>query len=111
MLKSMGMKIFIISGVGFDPARINVLHYRVTKELQLVAKFIMKKQNNNKNRMMYCKYCKTTATSLIKFLNNTGALMLDSIDHTTLRLLKNHIFDVKSSRACHLLLNRYNGRH
>ena len=55
MLKSMGKKIFIISGVGFDPARINVLHYRVTKELQMVAKFIMKKtkQNNNKNRMMY----------------------------------------------------------
>ena len=37
--------------------------------------------------------------------NNTGALMLDSIYHKTVKLLKNHIFDVKTSRFCHLLRN------
>ena len=30
--------------------------------------------------------------------------MLDSIYHMTLKLLKNHIFSVKTSRFCHLLL-------
>ena len=29
--------------------------------------------------------------------------MLDSIDHMTLRLIENHIFDVKTSIFCHLL--------
>ena len=29
--------------------------------------------------------------------NNTGARMLDSIYHMTIKLLKNHIFDVKMS--------------
>ena len=38
-------------------------------------------------------------------LNSTGARMLDSIYHKTLKLIKNHIFDVKTSRFCHLLLN------
>ena len=37
--------------------------------------------------------------------NNTGARMLDSIYHLTLKLLKNHIFGVKASRFCHLLCN------
>ena len=31
--------------------------------------------------------------------------MLDSIYHMTLKLLKNRIFDVKTSRFCHLLRN------
>ena len=29
--------------------------------------------------------------------------MLDSIYHMTLKLLKNHIFDVKTSSFCHIL--------
>ena len=37
--------------------------------------------------------------------NNTGARMLDSIYHKTLKLLKNRIIGVKSSIFCHLLLN------
>ena len=37
--------------------------------------------------------------------NNSGAHMLDSIYHMTLKFIKNHIFDVKKSRLCHLLLN------
>ena len=37
--------------------------------------------------------------------NNTEALMLDSIYHTTLKLLKNHIFGRKTSGFCHLLSN------
>ena len=37
--------------------------------------------------------------------NNTGARMLDSIYHMTLKFLKNHIFGVKTSRFCHLLRN------
>ena len=32
--------------------------------------------------------------------NNTGAQMLYSIYHTTLKLLENRIFDVKTSRFC-----------
>ena len=43
--------------------------------------------------------------------NNTGARMLDSIDHMTLKLLKIHIFGVKTSKFCHLLRNVFNGRH
>ena len=35
--------------------------------------------------------------------NNTGAQMLDSIYHMTLKLIKSHIFRVKTSRFCHLL--------
>ena len=35
--------------------------------------------------------------------NNTGARMLDSIYHMTLKL--NHIFVVKIARFCHLLCN------
>ena len=34
--------------------------------------------------------------------NNKGAGMLDSIYHKTLKLLKNHIFGLKTSRFCHL---------
>ena len=37
--------------------------------------------------------------------NNTGARMLDSIYHMTLKLIKNHIFGVKMSRFFHLLGN------
>ena len=37
--------------------------------------------------------------------NNTVARVLDSIYHTTLKLLKNHFFGVKTSRFCHLLSN------
>ena len=37
--------------------------------------------------------------------NNTGARMFDSIYHMTLKLLKNLIFGVKTSRFCHLLHN------
>ena len=37
--------------------------------------------------------------------NKTGACMLDSIYHMTLKLIKNHIFGVKRSRFCHLLRN------
>ena len=35
--------------------------------------------------------------------NNTGAPMLDSIYHMTLKLHKNYIFGVKMSKFCHLL--------
>ena len=38
----------------------------------------------------------------IKF-NNTGAWMLDSIYHMTLKLIKNHIFGMKASRFCYIL--------
>ena len=37
--------------------------------------------------------------------NNTEARMLDSIYHITLKLIKNRIFGVKTSRFCHLLCN------
>ena len=37
--------------------------------------------------------------------NNTGAGMLDSIYHITLKLLKNCFFGLKLSRFCHLLCN------
>ena len=37
--------------------------------------------------------------------NNTGARMLDSIYHMPLKFIKNCIFDVKTSRFCHLLRN------
>ena len=37
--------------------------------------------------------------------NNTGTRLLDSIYHMTLKLLKNLIFAVKTSRFCHLLRN------
>ena len=37
--------------------------------------------------------------------NNTGAQMLDSVYHMTLKLLKNHLLGVKRSRFCHLLHN------
>ena len=44
--------------------------------------------------------------------NNTGERMLDSIYHITLKLIKNRIFGVKTSRFCHLLCNVIiNGRH
>ena len=35
--------------------------------------------------------------------NNTGARTLYSIYHMTLKLIKNRIFGVKTSRFCHLL--------
>ena len=37
--------------------------------------------------------------------NNTGARMLDSIHHMTLKILKNCIFGVKTSRFCLILRN------
>ena len=37
--------------------------------------------------------------------NNTGARMLDSCYHMTLKLIKNRIFCVNTSRFCHLLRN------
>ena len=37
--------------------------------------------------------------------NNTGAWMLNSIYHITLKLIKNDIFGVKTSRFCHPLCN------
>ena len=37
--------------------------------------------------------------------NNTGARMLNSICHMTLKLFKNPIFGVKTSRFCHFLHN------
>ena len=37
--------------------------------------------------------------------NNTRALMLDSIDHMSLKLSKSHIFGVTTSIFCHLLHN------
>ena len=37
--------------------------------------------------------------------NKTGAPMLDSIYHVTLKLIKKHIFGVKMSRFYHLLRN------
>ena len=41
--------------------------------------------------------------NLFNKFNNTGARMLDSIYHMTLKLLKNRIFGMK--RFCHLLHN------
>ena len=38
-------------------------------------------------------------------LNNTGARLLDSFYHMSLKLIKNPIFGVKTSRFCHLLRN------
>ena len=35
--------------------------------------------------------------------NKTWAQMIGSIYHMTLKLIKNHIFGVKTSRFCHLL--------
>ena len=35
--------------------------------------------------------------------NNTGAQMLDSIYDMTIKLIKDHIFGVITSRFCHLL--------
>ena len=48
-----------------------------------------------------------SAHVLLNLLNElkTGALMLDSIYHMTLKLIKNHIFGVKPSKFCHILLN------
>ena len=37
--------------------------------------------------------------------NNSGARMLDSVHHMALKLLKNRILGVKTSRFCHLLRN------
>ena len=37
--------------------------------------------------------------------NNTGARILDSFYHMTIKLIKKHIFGVKTSRFCHLLRN------
>ena len=37
--------------------------------------------------------------------NNTGAQMLDSIHHMTLKLFKNRISGVKTSKFCHNLDN------
>ena len=37
--------------------------------------------------------------------NKTGGRMLDFIYHMTLKLIKNRIFGVKTSRFCHLLRN------
>ena len=37
--------------------------------------------------------------------NNTGARMIYSINHMTLKLIKNLIFGVKTSRFCDLLGN------
>ena len=45
--------------------------------------------------------------------NNSGARMLDSIDHNnhmTLKLSKSHV-GVKTSKSCILNAVRYNGRH
>ena len=36
--------------------------------------------------------------------------MLDSIYHATLKLIKNHVFGIKTSRFCFLFTQRYNGR-
>ena len=40
-----------------------------------------------------------------KKINNTGARMLDSVYHMTLKLVKNRIISVKTSKFCHLLRN------
>ena len=37
--------------------------------------------------------------------NNTGARILDSTYHLTLKLIKNHIFGVKTAIFCHTLRN------
>ena len=37
--------------------------------------------------------------------NNTGARMLDSIYHMTLKFIESRMFGVKMSRFCHLLRN------
>ena len=42
--------------------------------------------------------------------NNTGARMLDSIYHMTLKLLNNRKFTIKTSRFYHLF-RYYDGRH
>ena len=40
--------------------------------------------------------------------NNTGARMLDSIYHMTLKFIKYHIFEVKTSRFCQSFMQHYN---
>ena len=45
---------------------------------------------------------KDVKCKLNKF-NNTGAQIFNSIYHMTLKLIKNHIFGVRTSRFCHLL--------
>ena len=61
----------------------------------------------NELRKRKCETCRafiSFATSLINSII-LGAQMLDSIYHMTLKLLKNHILGVKTSRFCHLLRN------
>ena len=43
--------------------------------------------------------------------DNTGARMLDSIYHITLKVLKNHSFGVKRSRICLFFSQRCNGQY
>ena len=54
-----------------------------------------------------CVACRAFYLFLLKFnkFNNTGARMLDSIYHMTLKLLQNHIFVVKTTMFCHLVRN------
>ena len=48
--------------------------------------------------------------NLINKFNNTGARMLDFIYHMTLKLIKYHIFGVKTSIYCHFRQS-YNGSY
>ena len=61
---------------------------------------LRKKDKYEACRTFYLFFC----NEFNKF-NNTAVQMLDSIHHITLKLFKNHIFSVKSSRFCHLLRN------
>ena len=47
----------------------------------------------------------------INVFNETEAQMLDFIYHMKLKLIKNHIFGLKTSKFSHLLSELYNRRH
>ena len=57
--------------------------------------------------MIKCEACRAFYHLCNEFnkFNNTVALMLDSIYHMTLKLIKDHILGVKKSRFCLLLSN------
>ena len=43
--------------------------------------------------------------------NNTGARMLDSINHVTLKLIKNHVFWRENIKILPSFTQHYNGGH
>ena len=70
------------------------------------AYFLLNLLNELGKRVIKCETCRAFyyffATSLINS-QNTGARMLNSIYHMTLKLIKNRILGVKTSKFCHIL--------